>query len=47
MEEYKASLTGEPFLYNETKIIGKFLLEGEDSLELRKRNVEENLIQYK
>ena len=47
MEEYKASLTGEPFLYNETKIIGKFLLEGGDSLELRKRNVEENLIQYK
>lgn len=47
MEEYKASLTGEPFLYNETKIIGKLLLEGEDSLELRKRNVEENLIQYK
>lgn len=47
MEEYKASLTGEPFLYNETKIIGKFLLNGEDSLKLRKRNVEENLIQYK
>ena len=47
MEKYKASLTGEPFLYNETKIIGKFLLEGEDFLELRKRNVEENLIQHK
>ena len=47
MEEYKASLTGEPFLYNETKIIGKFLLDGEDPLKLRKRNVEENLIQYK
>ena len=47
MEKYKASLTGEPFLYSETKIIGKFLLDGEDSLKLRKRNVEENLIQYK
>ena len=47
MEEYKASLTGEPFLYNETKTIGKYLLDGEDSLQLRKRNVKENLIQYK
>lgn len=47
MEEYKASLTGEPFLYNETKTIGKYLLDGENSLQLRKRNVKENLIQYK
>ena len=47
MEGYKASLTGEPFLYNETKTIGKYLLDGENSLQLRKRNVKENLIQYK
>ena len=47
MEEYKASLTGEPFLYEETKTIGKYLLKGEDPIKLRKRNVEENLIQYK
>ena len=47
MEEYKASLTGEPFLYNETKTIGKYLLDGENSLKKKKRNVKENLIQYK
>jgi hypothetical protein len=47
MEDYSAKLTAEPFLYNETKIIGKYLLEGEDELELKKRNIEENLIQHK
>lgn len=47
MEDYSAKLTAEPFLYNETKIIAKFLLDGEDEEKLRKRNVEENLIKYK
>lgn len=47
MEDYSAKLTGEPFLYNETKIIAKFLLDGEDEEKLRKRNIEENLIKYK
>ncbi len=47
MSEYSAGLTGEPFLYNETKIIARFLLEGENPEDLRKRNVEENLIQHK
>ena len=47
MEDYNAKLTGEPFLYNETKIIGKYLLEGEDKQELKKRNIEENLIKHK
>lgn len=47
MEEYSASLTAEPFLFNETKIIGKYLLEGIDEKKLRKDNIEKNLIQYK
>lgn len=47
MEDYSAKLTGEPFLYNETKIIGEYLLNGEDEQELKKRNVEENLIKLK
>lgn len=47
MEDYSAKLTGEAFLYNETKIIAKYLLEGYDELELKKRNIDENLIRYK
>lgn len=46
MEDYSAKLTGEPFLYNETKIIGRYLLDGEDENILKKRNIEENLIQH-
>lgn len=47
MEDYSAKLTGEPFLYNETKIIGRYLLEGENEEQLKKKNVEENLIKHK
>ena len=47
MEDYSAKLTGEPFLYNESKIIGKYLLEGEDKKRLKQRNIEENLIKHK
>lgn len=47
MEDYSAKLTAEPFLYNETKIIAEHILNGEDVNELRKRNIEENLIHYK
>lgn len=47
MEDYSAKLTGEPFLYEESKIIARYLLDGEDPKELKKRNVEENLIKHK
>ena len=47
MENYSAKLTAEPFLYNETKIIAKYLLNGEEPAKLKKRNVEENLICHK
>src|SRR5574344_1495541 len=47
MEDYSAKLTDEPFLYNKTKIIATYLLDGEDEETLKKRNVEENLIKYK
>ena len=47
MNNYSAKLTGANFLYNETKIIGNYLLNGEDPKKLRKKNIEENLIKYK
>ena len=47
MEDYSAKLTAEPFLYTETKIIGRYLLDGEDEQELKKRNIEQNLIKHK
>lgn len=47
MEDYSAKLTGEPFLYRETKIIGEYLHRGFEASELKKKNIEENLIQYK
>ena len=47
MEDYSAKLTAEPFLYNETKILAKYLLDGYEINELRKKNIEENLIQHK
>lgn len=47
MEDYSAKLTAEPFLYNETKIIAEYILNGENPIELKKRNVEENLIHHK
>ena len=40
MEQYSAKLTGEPFLYNETKIIAQYLLDGESAEALKKRNIE-------
>ena len=47
MEDYSANLTGEPFLYKETKIIARYLLEGANEEELKKKNLEENLIKHK
>lgn len=47
MEDYSAKLTAEPFLYNETKIIAQYLLDGISSEKLKRKNIEENLIKYK
>ena len=47
MEDYSAKLTGEPFLYNETKIIAEYLLDGFNTEELKRKNIEENLIKLK
>lgn len=47
MEDYSSKLTAEPFLYTDTKIIGQYLLDGEDVQKLKKRNIEENLIKHK
>ena len=47
MEDYSARLTAEPFLYNETKIIAEYLINGDNLIELKRRNIEENLIHHK
>ena len=47
MEDYSAKLTAEPFLYIETKIIAEYILNGENPEELKKRNIQENLIHHK
>lgn len=47
MKDYTAGLTGEPFLYKETRIIAQFILDGEDKCALKKRNLDENLIMHK
>lgn len=47
MEDYSAKLTGEPFLFNESRTIATYLLEGYSPSELKKKNIEENLIQHK
>ena len=47
MEDYSAKLTAEPFLYNETKIIAQYLLKGISVEELKRKNIDENLIKYK
>lgn len=45
--KYTAVLTGEPYLFNETRTLAKFLLLGEDIVLLRGRNLAENLIMHK
>lgn len=47
MNDYSAKLTAEPFLYRETKTIAEYLQQGFEASELKKKNIEENLIQYK
>lgn len=47
MEDYSAKLTGEPFMYNETKIIASYMLEGFSIHELKEKNIKENLIKHK
>ena len=47
MVDYSAKTTGENFLYNETKTLASYLLDGEDFDALKKRNIDENLIMYK
>lgn len=47
MTDYSAKTTGENFLYNETKTLASYLLDGEDFEELKRRNIAENLIMYK
>ena len=46
MLDYSGNLTGEPFLYIETRTIGRHLLNGEDKTQLKKRVIDENLINY-
>lgn len=47
MVDYSAKTTGESFLYNESKTLASYLLDGEDFDVLKKRNITENLIMYK
>ena len=44
---YTAGLTGEIFLFNESRILAGFLVEGENPELLQARNLNENLIMYK
>lgn len=45
--KYSASLTGEPFLFSETRTLSRFLVQGEEIEALSKRNLEDNLIMHK
>ena len=47
MVDYSAKTIAENFLYNETKTLASYLLDGEDIEVLKKRNITENLIMYK
>lgn len=45
--KYTSALTGELFLFSESRILARHLVEGEDIDTLRKRNLTENLIMHK
>ena len=47
VSRYTAGLTGEIFLFNESRTLAGFLARGEDPDTLRARNLAENLIMYK
>ncbi len=47
VNKYTSALTGELFLFNETRILARCLVQGEDINALRKRNLSENLIMHK
>lgn len=47
VDKYTSALTGELFLFNETRILARCLVQGEDINVLRKRNLAENLIMHK
>ncbi|HMT19423.1 MAG TPA: DUF1819 family protein [Candidatus Saccharibacteria bacterium] len=47
VNKYTSALTGELFLFNETRILARYLVQGEDINTLRKRNLSENLIMHK
>lgn len=47
MLDYSVGLTAEPFLYQETKLMAEFILNGEEPEKLKKRNLEENLMKHK
>ena len=47
VNKYTSALTGELFLFSESRILARYLVEGEDINTLRKRNLSENLIMHK
>lgn len=47
VNKYTSALTGELFLFNETRILARYLVQGEDINMLRKRNLSQNLIMHK
>jgi hypothetical protein len=47
INKYTTGLTGEPFLFNESRLLADFLTNGEEIESLHKRNLSENLIMHK
>ena len=47
VNKFTSALTGELFLFSESRILARHLMEGEDINALRKRNLSENLIMHK
>ena len=47
MMKYRASLTGEPFMYNETVMVTRLLKKGQTKEKIENKIVDENLFQYK